>query len=326
MKKILRVLDANANRAMEGIRVVEEIARFILEDKKLTAETKTLRARLKHSVLCLKAEKFREAEKDIGARLYPESEGKRKNLLDIFKSNIKRGQEALRSLEEFSKLVDASLGKKFKALRFKLYEIETMMEPKVSKAVKLDFNVYLVTDPMRDHIKTVKDAIKAGIKIVQLRDKSASKGEYLKLAQKIRKITRKASVTFIVNDSVEIAKKVDADGVHLGQKDGDPKKARKILGHDKLIGVSTHNLDEALKAQRAGADYIAIGNIFRTPSKPEKKGIGIKGLAGISREIKIPVVAIGGINSKNIDQIRAVGVERVAVIRAFSELKNLQDL
>ncbi|OGC04320.1 thiamine-phosphate diphosphorylase [candidate division WOR-1 bacterium RIFOXYA12_FULL_43_27] len=320
MKKILRVLDANANRAMEGIRVVEEIARFILEDPKLTAETKTLRAQLKQAVSCLKAEKSREAGKDIGARLYTESEGKRKNLSDIFKSNIKRGQEALRSLEEFSKLIDASLGKKFKALRFKLYEIETMMEPKVLKAVKLDFEVYLVTDPMRDHIKIVKEAIKAGIKIVQLRDKFASKAKYLQLAKKVQKLTRQAGVVFIVNDSVEVAKKVDADGVHLGQKDGNPKKARKILGPDKLIGVSTHNLAEALKAQRAGADYIAIGNIFETPSKPGKNGIGAQKLKVISEKLKVPVVAIGGINRNNISKIKAVGIDRVAAIRGALDL------
>lgn len=325
MDKVLRIIDVNTNRTMEGLRVVEEISRFILNDKKASLRIKKMRQIVKSFTIKLRASKMRDSKRDVGRKTYPKGESKRSSIYSIFKSNIKRVEEGLRCLEEFSKLINPQLGRKFKELRFRSYDLESELDPVLLKNEKLDFNLYLVTDPMRDHIKVVKEAIAGGIKIVQLRDKFASKKKYLKLAQKIRKITKKAGVAFIVNDKVDVAKKVDADGVHLGQKDGNPKKARKILGPDKLIGVSTHNLAEALKAQRDGVDYIAVGNIFETESKPGKKGIGVGELARIRRRMMVPIVAIGGINLNNIQKIKDVGVDRVAVIRVVVNSKSIKN-
>lgn len=320
---INRIIDANTNRVQEGLRVVEEITRFVLNDKKATFNIKKMRQLVKSFTSKLKASKKRDSKADVGRRTYPKGEADRDSLYSVFKSNIKRVEEGLRCLEEFSKLICPKLGRNFKELRFESYDLESELDPILLKNEKLDFHLYLVTDPMKDHIKVVREAIKGGIKIIQLRDKFASKSKYLKLAQKIRIITQKAGVIFIVNDKVDIAKKVDADGVHLGQKDGNPKRARKILGADKLIGVSTHNLKEAMKAQRDGADYIAVGNIFETESKPGKKGIGVEKLRGISKKLKVPIVAIGGINSNTIQKIKDVGVDRVAVIRAIVAAENI---
>ncbi|NQU18307.1 MAG: thiamine phosphate synthase [Candidatus Saganbacteria bacterium] len=324
MSRILRIIDANTNRVQEGLRVVEEISRFVLNDKKVSLQIKKMRQIVKSFTIKLKASKYRDTRGDVGRRTYSKGESKRSSVYSVFKSNIKRAEEGLRCLEEFSKLIDPQLGRRFKELRFQSYDLESELDSVLQKNEKLDFNLYLVTDPMKDHIRSVREAIAGGIKIVQLRDKFASKKRYLKLAEKIRKITRKAGVTFIVNDSVQVAKKVNADGVHLGQKDGNPKQARKILGEDKLIGVSIHNLSEALRAEREGADYIALGNIFETESKPGKKGVGVRVLGIVRKKVKIPIVAIGGINKDNLHQIKDAGVRRVAVIRAVLKAKNIK--
>jgi len=336
--RIFRILDANINRAMEGLRVTEEISRFVLEDHNLTYGIKELRGELSKAVKQLPKDKLlssRRSLKDVGRSTYSTTESRRANITEVFRSNIKRTQEALRVLEEFSKL-DRSLSganrslsspdrrsgriemtalpKKFKDLRFQTYEIEKQL----SKLLKLDFDLYMVSDPKYKPIESIRKAIKSGVKIVQLRDKGASKTEYLRQAKKVREITKRAGVVFIVNDYVDIAKKVDADGIHLGQDDPPPQKARKILGDYKIIGISTHSMQQALKAQKDGADYISVGPIFKTPSKPGVKPLGISTVKRIKAKIHVPIVAIGGIDRANIGRIHKAGVSRTAGIRAFS--------
>ncbi|MBU0573918.1 MAG: thiamine phosphate synthase [Candidatus Margulisbacteria bacterium] len=314
--QIFRILDANANRAMEGLRITEELSRFVLDDHKLTYEIKKLRGELAKAIKQLPKDKLlsaRQSLKDVGRKTYSKTEAKRSNLMDIFNSNIKRSQEALRSLEEFSKLINPSLGKKFKDIRFRSYEVEKQL----SKLLKLDFYLYMVSDPKYKPIESIKKAIKAGVKIVQLRDKGTSKADYLRQAKKVREIAKRAGVVFIVNDYIDIAKRVDADGIHLGQDDPPPQVARKTLGDYKIIGISTHNLSQALKAQKDGADYISVGPIFKTPSKPGVKPLGVMALKRIRKKISIPIVAIGGIDPSNIAQIHKTGVSRTAGIRAF---------
>jgi len=333
--KVYRIIDVNINRATEGLRVVEEICRFILEDQGLTLEVKRLRGQLCKNIriseyqkekTCLPAGtvrktdyqilKTREAIKDVGRKTYTKNEQKRKGVEDIFFANIKRAQEAVRSLEEFSKLIDPKLGQKFKAIRFKVYDLEKRIFSVLSKDLKLDFDVYLVTDAQWNHIKIARKAIADGAKIIQLRDKKASKDKILKWAKQIGNIARRAGVIFIINDYVDIAKKVDADGVHLGQDDLSIDKARKILGPNKIIGASTHSFTQAMRAQKQGADYIAVGPIFSTPTKPGVKAVGLGLLRKVVQKVKIPVVAIGGIDRSNIGKVIKTGCKRAAVVRA----------
>jgi len=324
--KVFRILDANINRAVEGVRVVEEIARFILDDKKATKELKDIRSALRMSGKKLGAIKSRQVATDVGRASFSKSEAKRETLLDIFAANIKRVQEALRVLEEFSKLTAPKAGQTFKKIRFQIYELEKVLFAKLSKRLKLDFNLYLVTDPQFDHIKGVKAAIAGGVKIIQLREKGGDKKKYLGLAKKMRAITSSAGVTFIVNDYVDVAKEVGADGVHVGQDDlkkTTVQKIRKVLGDDKLIGVTTRNLVQAKKAEKDGADYVSLGPIFATPSKPGVEPRGVKQLAKVVKSLKIPVVAIGGINQANIKKVQGAGCSRFAVIRAVLGEKDI---
>jgi thiamine-phosphate pyrophosphorylase len=327
--KVLRIIDVNFNRATEGLRVVEEICRFVLEDRKLTLTLKMLRGELFQSIRVSDYQIIRErkALKDVGRGLYPESEGRRASLEDIFRANMKRAQEAVRCLEEFSKMLRPGLGKVFKNIRFKLYEVEKIMAPKVAKVVKLDFDLYLITDPQFGHLKMIRQAIASGIKIVQFRDKVMNKREYLYWAKKIAALTKKAKVTFMLNDHWDLVNEVGADGVHLGQEDLASislRKVRKELGEEKIIGVSIHSLAQALRAEKLGADYIAVGPVFPTPSKPQVKPVGLGLLEKVIKRIEIPVVAIGGINEKNVENIVRVGGKRIAMIRALAESKNLK--
>ena len=313
--KVYRIIDVNINRAVEGIRVIEEIARFVLEDKKSTTQLKQIRAKLRQTTHL----KERRSLEDVGRELYTKSEGKRETILDIFSANAKRVQEALRVLEEFSKLSDPRLGKSFKAFRFKVYELEKQMLPLLVRQHRLDFDLYVISD-------TAKQSIVSEVKIIQLRDKTSTKGQILKQAKMARQLTKRSGTTFIVNDYVDLAVKSKADGVHLGQEDISVRQARRKLGKDKINGDSTHNYKKALAAERAGADYIAVGPVFSTPTKPDAKAVGLKLLQQVVKRVKVPVVAIGGINPSNIKSIIKTGCGKVAVVRAGASCRAIKKL
>ncbi|MBU1026469.1 MAG: thiamine phosphate synthase [Candidatus Margulisbacteria bacterium] len=323
--KILRIIDVNVNRAVEGLRVVEDIARFVLDDKKYTVQLKEFRSKIRRAIKNLL--KDRRSSTDVGRKSYTKKESKRSSIQDIFAANAKRAQEALRVLEEFSKLIDPRLGKTFKDIRFKIYDLEKKVYFDLVRRLKLDFDLYVVTDPMNDHLKVVRGVIAGGGKVVQLRDKKASKSKLLKLAKQIRKLTAKADVIFIMNDYFDIANKVGADGIHLGQEDLKTmslKQVRRKLGDDKVIGVSTHSFTEAVKAEQQGADYVSLGPIFSTPSKPHMKPLGLNLLRKVAKRVKIPIVAIGGINQSNILRVKKAGVQRAAVIRSVVASKKIK--
>ena len=180
--------------------------------------------------------------------------------------------------------------------------------------------LYLITDRMisgTGHLEIAVHAISAGMRTIQLRGKGMSKRELYNDAVSLRELTLKQRATFIINDYVDIALAVNADGVHLGQEDMPIKEARKILGKNKIIGISTHSLKQADDAQREGADYIGFGPVFKTTTKKTGPIKGIRALREIKRHMKIPVVAIGGITLKNIPDVLRTGVGAVAVASAI---------
>lgn len=160
--------------------------------------------------------------------------------------------------------------------------------------------------------------------IIQLRDKISAKAAILKDAYSLRQLLAKSKTLFIINDYLDIARITDADGIHLGQEDCSIKLARKILGKDKIIGLSCHSLKQAIEAQKQGADYIGIGPIFKTPTKPATSPIGLKIIRKIGRKLKIPFFAIGGIDKNNIKKVVAFGAKRVAVTRAADQARDIK--
>ncbi|MBI5678327.1 MAG: thiamine phosphate synthase [Planctomycetes bacterium] len=166
-------------------------------------------------------------------------------------------------------------------------------------------------------LETLQEVIKGGADAVQLREKTMSDGEFLALAKEFRRITSQSKILFIVNDRAEIAKKVDADGLHIGQSDLTIHCARKIIGYDRILGVSTHTIVQARKAQLEGADYISVGPLFPTITKDYEPPVGLDYLKEVKREITIPFVAIGAINHENLNEILLAGGLRVAICSAI---------
>ncbi len=156
-----------------------------------------------------------------------------------------------------------------------------------------------------------------GVGVIQLRDKVSDKAHLLSLANKLARRLKKTKTLFIINDHIDLAIVCGADGVHLGQGDLPLKQARSLLGKDKLIGISCHNLQQALKAQKDGADYIGIGPVYPTATKPEYRAIGLRVLQQLKGKIKIPYFAIGNVHKGNIKEISAAGARRIAVCRAI---------
>lgn len=186
--------------------------------------------------------------------------------------------------------------------------------------MKVDYSLYLCTDRNllngKNFEETVELAIKGGVTIIQLREKNCSSREFLEIATSVKNITSKYKIPLIINDRIDIALAVDADGVHVGQDDLPCETAREILGEEKIIGVSVSTVAEAIKAEKDGANYLGVGAIFQTSTKTDAEIVTLDTLKKIRDSVKIPVVAIGGINKNNLSQIKNL-VDGVAVISAI---------
>ena len=187
-------------------------------------------------------------------------------------------------------------------------------ENKLKKALKL----YLVTDSDilkgRDFYKVIEDSMKAGVTMVQLREKDADGKEFLEKAMKLRELTRKYNVSFIINDRVDSAMLCDADGIHVGQSDIDAVSVRKLIGEDKIIGVSARSVEEAKKAKEDGANYLGIGAMFSTSTKLDAKDVSFDTLNNIINEVDLPFVLIGGINLDNVCQLKQFNPDGYALV------------
>lgn len=190
-------------------------------------------------------------------------------------------------------------------------------------------HLYVIVDRKilrkRDLVRLTKSVIRGGADIIQLRDKISVDSKILREAEKLRSITKDKDTLFIINDRPDIAKKVGADGVHLGRKDLPIKLARRVLGKNSIIGLSCHNLEDVLFAKKSKADYISIGPVFKTPLKPEFKPVNLYSFKDLEKRINIPVFAIGGINYKNLKKILKMGINRVAICRGIWLSKNISE-
>lgn len=186
----------------------------------------------------------------------------------------------------------------------------------------IDYTLYLVTDrELMQEGKTiteaVEEAILGGVTLVQLREKRVSTLEYYNIACEVKAVTDRYDVPLIIDDRLDIALAVDAAGLHVGQEDLPAKVAREILGPDKILGVSARNLDEALEAKNAGADYLGVGAMFETSTKDDPVYVSIDELKRITKEIDIAVVAIGGVNENTIDRLKGTNIDGIAVVSAI---------
>lgn len=189
----------------------------------------------------------------------------------------------------------------------------------------LDLSLYLVTNNSEDEEKflnIIEESLKGGVSVVQLREKKAETLDFYNLALKVKEITQKYNVPLIINDRIDIALAIDADGVHVGQSDMPAKTARSMIGEDKILGVSAANIKEAKKAQRDSADYIGVGAVYPTNTKDDATSVPKKELKEIVKSVDIPVVAIGGITQENTHELNDCGIDGLSVVSAIMEAKN----
>ncbi len=189
----------------------------------------------------------------------------------------------------------------------------------------IDLSLYLVTDKSEDvekFLNTIEEAIKGGTTVVQIREKTADTLDFYNLALKVKEITAKYGVPLIINDRVDIALAIDADGVHVGQSDMPCDVTRKLIGENKILGVSAATIEEAKKAQKDGADYIGTGAVFPTQTKDDAPSVTKQELKEIVESIDIPVVAIGGINLENAHELTDTGISGLSVVSAIMSSNN----
>lgn len=325
----LRTLDAAANRAREGLRVVEDFVRFSLDDAHLSRQLKELRHELTERLQDLDRLGLvaaRDTLGDVGTTIKTAREQARKLPLDIVQANCRRVGEALRTLEEFSKFVvsqlaDPRLPSHLEQLRYRLYTVEKALATTLTSLDRLaGCDVYLLaTESLCHHGvgPAVRQALEAGVSIVQLREKSMTDRRLLESARRIREWTREAGALFIMNDRADLAVLSEADGVHVGQDELTVREARRIVGSSRLVGVSTHTIEQARQAVLDGADYIGVGPVFTSGTKSFEQLAGLDFVRQVAAEIQLPWFAIGGISSANLTAVKSAGATRVAVSGAI---------
>ena len=329
---VWRILDASANRAGEGLRVVEEFTRFSLNDPHLSRVLKEFRHELAAALTAIPESNrlaARDTVGDVGTSIGTSSEYQRGTLLDVVRASFKRTQEALRTLEEYGKLagfgaaVISTFPQQIEQLRYRLYTLEKAVLRTDSAVDRLrGVNLYLLVTSescVAGLESTIRSALSAGIRIVQLREKKLADRELVGLARQMRIWTAEASALFIMNDRPDLAVLANADGVHVGQDELSVRDARQIVGPNRLIGVSTHSIEQARQAVIDGADYLGVGPTFPSGTKTFKEFAGLEFVRQVAAEIALPWYAIGGLDQSNVAQVKAAGATRIAVSAAVGQ-------
>lgn len=301
------LINANTHRAKEGARVLEDIARFLLQDKMLLHGFREIRHRINMSA------PIYDVKKDVGG-IDLHEDNVRLNLISIIQANAMRLQEALRVLEEMTLSMDKQL---IKELRYQAYDLHARLFYSAKKYLKRHLleGLYLIvdTDVIPYSIEKIIEIInQSPVNIVQYRNKSASKKIIFDNAYKIKQQLDPDKL-FIMNDHIDIAMDL-ADGIHLGQDDYPLERIRPMLPDNFIFGISCHNLKEAHVAMQFDASYIAIGCLFETKSKNNIIPVSIHELQKVCHEVSVPVCAIGGININNLDQILTADIRMAALI------------
>lgn len=308
------IIDANIHRACEWLRVIEEYFRFVVHDEVLTNKLAWFRKKISHHALPVSDRarmEARDTERDVRANEVIQS---RKNSHDLLLANIKRSQEALRVLEEYTG------DDHFRVFRYELYELEKECFFCIRKPWKLHWIYHISHD-----VEILRKWLELWADIIQLRCKDISKEEIFRKAQETKKLAEEFDVPFIMNDHLDIARLVDADGIHTGQDDISIAEIRKLWSPYKIYGRTTHTLEQGIIARDAWASYASVGPIWATPTKPDRPAIGFEYLSRAS-ELWIPFVAIGWINHENMGEILPYKPDMVAVVRDYSTIAQLKTL
>lgn len=334
MHSINRVIDANANRAREALRVLEDAARFLLDDHNLSATIKQVRHELRAALHAAfhpgVLEANRDTPHDVGTTITTSAEMRRADVLDVVVAAGKRLSEALRVIEEYGKMLgtpdvchgsdkDACatpFSEAVEALRYRCYEIERELTIRMGSGRARQWGVCvlltesLCTLPWLDVLDAV---IEAGADCIQLREKDIPDGKLLGRATVVATRCRAAGIVSIINDRPDIALAAGADGVHVGQEDLPVEFLRRLAGRRLIIGVSTSRIEQAEAAVRSGADYCGLGPMFPTATKEKRCLAGPAYVTRYTTRLTAPHLAIGGVTPENVEQLVAAGARGVAV-------------
>lgn len=335
MNHVARIIDANANRAREALRVLEDIARFALDDADLSASLKSLRHDLRAALDGLAIDKgvllsSRDTEGDVGTAISTPAEYARTGLRDIALAAASRLTEALRSIEEAAKALPVSSkpaikpainpAAAFESLRYRAYSAEISLILKLRDTTCPQWRLcVLITRSLCAHhewLDVARRAIDGGSDCLQLREKTLDDGPLLDAARQLVDLARQRRVHVVINDRPDIALLSEADGVHLGQTDLSVADVRRIAGFRLLVGVSTGTIEQALAAANSGADSCGVGPMFPTTTKEKPIISGpayLREYLHDPRSSPLPHLAIGGITPANIHELAAVGCRGVAV-------------
>ena len=329
MREIYRILDANFNRAREALRVAEDCGRFALNDPAVTAMAKNMRSDLRVLLEGMPIREFivsRDTPGDIGTEITSPTEADRMDLPDVAAASLKRLGEALRSIEEYSKIIAPDQTLVIERLRYNAYTLEKRLMGRLfvgSRFADVRLYVIITSGMCRGSVReTARQAVAGGADAIQLREKQVSDNQLLALAAELRGLADETGKLFLVNDRADVAAIVGADGLHLGQHDLPIAEARRLLRPGAIVGRSTHNIEQAKAAVTEGADYVALGPIFQTTTKDAGAPVGPELLKRALAEIELPVVAVGGINARNISQLTCAGAKCVAVCSAVTSADN----
>jgi thiamine-phosphate pyrophosphorylase len=326
----LRIIDANQNRLSEGLRVVEDYCRFGLDDGHLTERAKRLRHEATTALAVLDPSELaaaRQTEADVGTSITTPQEQSRDSLAQIAAASWQRVQQALRVIEEHLKLISPPAAAQIESLRYQSYTLARACTITADSQARLaGARLYVLIDGGSSECafaERVLDLIAAGVHVLQLRDKRLDDRTLLSRARLLRRIldqptTHHSPLTthcplFILNDRPDLALLARADGVHIGQEELTVHDVRQIVGPNLLIGVSTHNIEQARQAVLDGANYLGCGPTFPSGTKHFDHFPGLDFLRQVAAEITLPAFAIGGITRENLPQVLATGFTCVAV-------------
>jgi thiamine-phosphate pyrophosphorylase len=320
---LLRILDVNLNRAREALRVIEDYARFVRDDADAAGAIKQSRHALRDIRAALGAAALlaaRDIVGDVGRDVKARAELHRADMEEVVRAAFGRAEEAARALGEYGKIVAPVAAQAAETLRYQLYELEQRVVLRGTlrqrfRAVRL---YVLITASLcrRPWLETAEAAIRGGAGCLQLREKDLDGGELLRRARRLRELTAAHDVLLAINDRPDIARLVHADVVHVGQTDLSVAEARHVAGASSLVGKSTHTAEQFAAARAEAPDYLAVGPMFATTTKPQEHIAGVPTLRAVRGQTELPLVAIGGITAASADEVFAAGADCVAVCGA----------
>jgi thiamine-phosphate pyrophosphorylase len=326
---VWRAIDASANRAGEALRVVEDVVRFVLDDAQLTVLAKDLR----HTLATLLAQAplpyriaLRDVAGDVGIGVEPPVSLRRMSPVDLIAANAARASQALRSLAECAAIVAPGAAAGFEQLRYRLYALERGALTAARSRERLGgISLCVLVDGLADMAafdRLVTSLVDAGVRMLQIRDKALSVPALTARVEHAIAITRRLAPTdpaiVVVNDRVDVAAAVGADGVHTGEADLATPLVRRVLGPQSLVGRTAHSVAEARAAAADGADYLGIGPCFPSSTKSFGEFAAAEFLRTVSREISLPAFAIGGVTLERLEELMPLGIKRVAVAAAVT--------